>query len=104
MLPGRQLIDEIECQLDKLDVLDWELSTELEQYILDNGDELLEEWEEIQKDYSDKREQLNLMFDSIQSEVYTSITDLESRLDRLEKIDDELDRLIKWEDEEDKEF
>ncbi|MBU1344510.1 MAG: hypothetical protein KKD66_23090 [Proteobacteria bacterium] len=99
MLPGRQLIDEIESQLDKLDVSDWELPTELEQYILDNGDELLEEWEETQKDYSDKREQLNLMFDSIQSAVYTSITDLENRLTRLEKINDQLDGLIEWEDE-----
>ncbi len=59
MLPGGQVIDEIECQLDELDVFDWELPMELEQYILDNGDELLVEWKEIQEDYSDKREQLN---------------------------------------------
>ncbi len=99
MLPGRQVIDEIECQLDELDVFDWELPTELEQYILDNGDELLVEWKEIQEDYSDKREQLNLMFDAIQGEVYSSISDLETRLARLEKVDDQLDKLIEWEDE-----
>ena len=104
MLPGRRLIDEIESQLDKLDVFDWELPTELEQYILDNGDELLDEWVEIQRDYSDKREQLNLMFDSIQSAVYASITDLDNRLNRLEKINDQLDELIEWEDEDDNEF
>lgn len=101
MLPGRQVIDGIECQLDELDVFDWELPTELEQYILDNGDELLEEWKEIQAQYSDKREQLNLMFDAIQGEVYASISDLENRSARLEIVDDQLDKLIEWEDEED---
>lgn len=104
MLPGRQLINEIESQLDKLDVLDWELPTELEQYILDNGDELLDEWVEIQRDYPDKREQLNMMFDSMQGEVYENITDLENRLSKLERINDQLEELIEWEDEEDNEF
>jgi len=42
---------------------------------------------------------LNLMFDAIQGEVYSSISDLETRLARLKKVDDQLDKLIEWEDE-----
>ena len=76
----------------------------MEQYILDNGDELLDEWVEIQRDYPDKREQLNMMFDSMQGEVYENITDLENRLSKLERINDQLEELIEWEDEEDNEF
>ncbi len=39
MLPGRELINEIEKTLSDLDADEWELSVILEPYIIDNGDE-----------------------------------------------------------------
>lgn len=73
MLPGCELINAIEQTLSNLDADEWELSEKLEQYIIDNGDEFLTEWREIKRDYSEEstQEQLNLIFDVIQSEAYS---------------------------------
>ena len=102
MLPGRELINEIEQTLYDLDVLDWELSGSLEDYIIDNGEYLLKEWQDIKNNFAkkSKREQLNLMLDVIQSEAYSEREELEARMSHLDKIDEELERLIEWEDEE----
>lgn len=108
MLPGRQLIDEIENLLFDLDFKEYELSSKLEQYILDHGDFFLNEWHDIQKNFSDKdkREHLLLMFDTIQSEVSPELEEAEGKVKYLSSIDSELDRLMEesdeeWEDEED---
>ncbi len=96
MLPGRQLISEIENLLFDLDVDEYELSSKLEQYILDNGEFLLNEWHDIQKNFSDKdkREHLFLMFDTIQSEVSPELEEAEEKVENLSSIDRELDRFI----------
>ena len=101
MLPGRELIDEIERTLYDLDVLDWELSGSLEDYIINNGEYFLKEWQDIKKTFTDKnkREQLNLILDVIQSEAYSEREELEARVSHLDKIDEELERLIQWEDD-----
>lgn len=102
MLPGRELINEIERSLDELDADEWELSAALEDYILESGEEFLEEWRDIQNDsFSDesKREKLNILLDSIQANVNSEIDRLESRLAKLNEIDDELEKLIEWEEE-----
>jgi hypothetical protein len=80
MLSGRELINEIEQMLSDLDADEWELSGALEQYILDNGDDLLNEWQDIQRNFSDKskRYQLDLMLDTIQSEVHSECNELQS--------------------------
>lgn len=96
---GRRLIDEIESMLDDLDVEDWELSTELESYILENGDNLLDEWLEINKGDESNREKLNLFFDTIDSAVFEKRESLERQMKDLDAIGDELERLIEWEDE-----
>ena len=102
MLPERELINEIERTLYDLDVLDWELSGSLEDYITDNGEYFLKEWQDIKSNFAkkSKREQLNLMLDVIQSEAYSEREELEARMSHLDKIDEELERLIEWEDEE----
>ena len=96
MLPGRQLISEIENLLFDLDVDEYELSLKLEQYILDNGEFLLHEWHDIQKEFSDKdkREHLFLMFDTIQSEISPELEEAEEKVKNLSSIDRELDRFI----------
>ena len=101
MLPGRELINEIEQTLSDLDADEWELSAKLEQYIIDNGDEFLNEWREIKRDYSEKstREQLFLMLDTIQSEADSEREKLQARVDILDEIDDELDNLIEFDEE-----
>jgi len=103
MLPGRELINEIERALDELDADEWELSATLEDYILENGEELLEEWKDIQNgslSEESKREKLNILFDSIQADVNSEIDRLESKLAKLNEIDDELEKLTEWEEEE----
>ena len=107
MLPGRQLISEIENLLFDLDLDEYELSSKLEQYILDRGEFLLNEWHDIQKNFSDKdkREHLFLIFDTIQSEVSPEIDEAEEKVKNLSSIDRELDRFIaassdeEWEDD-----
>ncbi len=96
MLPGRQLISEIENLLFDLDVDECELSSKLEQYILDHGEFLLNEWHDIQKNFSDKDklEHLFLMFDTIQSEVSPELEEAEEKVKILSSIDRELDRFI----------
>jgi len=96
MLPGRQLINEIENLLFDLDFDECELSLKLEQYVLDNGDFLLSEWHDIQKEFSDKdkREHLFLMFDTIQSKIYPELEEAEEKVKNLSSIDRELDRFI----------
>jgi hypothetical protein len=96
MLPGRELINEVEQTLSDLDADEWELSAKLEQYIIDNGDEFLKEWREIKRDYSGKsaKGQLSLIFDVIQSEAYSEREELQARVDYLDEIDDELENLI----------
>ncbi len=78
MLPGRELINEIEKALSDLDVMRWELSGNLADYILDRGDFLLEQWREIKRDYSkeSKREQLSMMFDLIPTTVLCAHPDI----------------------------
>jgi hypothetical protein len=51
MLSGRELINEIEQRLSDLDADKWELSRALEQYILDNEDYFLDEWQDIQHNF-----------------------------------------------------
>jgi hypothetical protein len=101
MLPGRELINAIEQTLSDLDADEWELSEKLEQYIIDNGDEFLTEWREIKRDYSGKstQEQLNLIFDVIQSEAYSESEKLQARVDILDEINDELENLIEYDEE-----
>ena len=100
MLPGRELINEIEQTLSDLDADEWELSGKLEQYILDNGDEFLTEWREIKHDYpGNTKEQLNLIFDVIQSEAYSESEKLQARVDFLDEINDELENLIDYDEE-----
>lgn len=101
MLSGRELINEIEKMLSDLDADEWELSGALEQYILDNGDDLLNEWQDIQRNFSDKskRYQLDLMLDAIQSEVHSECNELQARINLLDKIDEELDKLIEFDED-----
>ena len=101
MLPGRELINAIEQTLSDLDADEWELSEKLEQYIIDNGDEFLTEWREIKRDYSGKstQEQLNFIFDVIQSEAYSESEKLQARVDFLDEINDELENLIEYDEE-----
>ncbi len=103
MLPGRQLISEIENLLFDLDVDEYELSSKLEQYILDHGEFLLNEWHDIQKSFSDKDKQkhLFLMFDTIQSEVSPDLEEAEEKVKNLSSIDRELDRFITESSDED---
>ena len=85
MLPGRQLINEIENLLFDLDFDECELSSKLEQYILDHGEDFLDEWHDIQKNFKDKdkQEHLFLMFDTIQSEVYSELEEAEEKVEKL---------------------
>ena len=101
MLPGRELINAIEQTLSDLDADEWELSEKMEQYIIENGDEFLTEWREIKRDYSGKstKEQLNLIFDVIQSEAYSESEKLQARVDILDEINDELENLIEYDEE-----
>ncbi len=101
MLPGRELINAIEQTLSDLDADECELSEKLEQYIIDNGDEFITEWREIKRDYSEKstQEQLNLIFDVIQSEAYSESEKLQARVDFLDEINDELENLIEYDEE-----
>ncbi len=103
MLPGRELINTIEQTLSDLDVDDWQLSEKMEEYIIDNGDYFLDEWQGIKRDFPDEstREKLNLILDVIQSEAYSECGDLQSRIDKLDGITDELNGLINYEDDED---
>jgi hypothetical protein len=101
MLSGRELINEIEQRLSDLDADKWELSRALEQYILDNEDYFLDEWQDIQHNFSDKSKkyQLNLMLDAIQSETHSECSELQARIDLLDGIDDELEKLIDFEED-----
>jgi hypothetical protein len=101
MLPGRELINEIEQSLSDLDTDQWELSAKLEDYILGNEDYFLGEWREIKRDYPEKsaRNQLSLMLDLIQSEAYSERKKLKASIDILAEIDDELENLIEFDEE-----
>lgn len=101
MLPGRELIDEIEQTLCDLEADEWELSGNLENYIIEHGDYFLDEWRAIKKNFSEKsaREQLFLMLDTIQTEANSDREKLQARVDILDEIDDELDNLIGFDEE-----
>lgn len=98
-VPGRVLVDEIERMLDELGVEDWELSTKLETYLVENGDDLLEQWREIKAGNESKREKVNLLLDEIESEIFEKRELLEKQLEDFNEIEGELERLIEWEDE-----
>ena len=61
----------------------------------------LTEWREIKRDYSGEstKEQLNLIFDVIQSEAYSESEKLQARVDILDEINDELENLIEYDEE-----
>jgi hypothetical protein len=102
MPSGRELIDEIEQALSDLDIDDWELSGNLEEFILEKCELFLSEWREVKRKFSEKsgREQLNLMLDLTQSEAYSEREKLQTRVDILDKIDLELEALVVFDDEE----
>ncbi len=94
MLPGRQLIGEIENILFDLDAPEYELSFKLEQYILEQGSFFLKKWHAIKKNHNNKQEQLNMIFDTIQSEVDLELEEAEEKTKYLRLIDRELDQFI----------
>jgi hypothetical protein len=103
MLPGRELIEEIERRLYDLDADEWELSEKLEEFILEKGDFFLSDWRDIRRNFADRgpREQVDLILDVIQSEAYEESEKLRARVDFLDQIDDELEKLIGGDGEED---
>jgi hypothetical protein len=103
MLPGRELIEEIERTLYGLEADEWELSEKLEEFILEKGDFFLSEWRDIRRNFTDRstREQVDLILDVIQSEAYEESEKLRARADFLDQIDDELEKLIGGDEEED---
>jgi len=96
MVPGRELIEEIERALYDLDADEYELSEKLEDFIIEKGEYFLSEWRDLQRNFTDrgKREQVDLMLDVIQSEAYEESEKLRVRVDFLDQIDNEIEELI----------
>ena len=109
MLPGRELIYEIEKLLFDHHSDEGDISGRLDDYIiesisdqLDNPETLGEEYESIKREYPEgSKERLNAILDMISGEVESEISHIEPRLDTLEKIESELEKLYIYEDDDD---
>ena len=107
MLPGRELIYEIEKLLFDHHPEEGDISGIFDDYIIDsisnqlNDDESLGgEYKEIKRQYPEgSKDRLNAILDMISGEVENEISHIEPKLETLNKIESELEKLYIYDDE-----